>query len=27
VQPPDLGHVVDFPDVGGLQRHCERRAA
>lgn len=26
-QPPDLGEVVEFPDVGGLQRHYERRAA
>ena len=27
VQPPELGKVVEFPDVGGLQRHYERRAA
>jgi transposase InsO family protein len=27
VQPPELGEVVEFPDVGGLQRHYERRAA
>jgi hypothetical protein len=27
VQPPELGEVVEFPDVGGLQRRCERRAA
>ncbi len=27
VQPPDLGRVIEFPDVGGLQRHYERRAA
>ncbi len=27
VQPPELGEVVEFPDVGGLQHHYERRAA
>ena len=27
VQPPELGEVVEIPDVGGLQRHYERRAA
>ncbi len=27
VQPPDLGRVIEFLDVGGLQRHYERRAA
>jgi transposase InsO family protein len=27
VQPPELGEIVEFPDVGGLQRHYERRAA
>jgi transposase InsO family protein len=27
VQPPELGNVVEFRDVGGLQRHYERRAA
>ena len=27
VQPPTCGKVVEFPDVGGLQRHYERRAA
>jgi len=27
VQPPTCGEVVEFPDVGGLQRHYERRAA
>ena len=27
VQPPELGEVIEFPDVGGLQRHYERRAA
>ena len=27
VQLPELGEVVEFPDVGGLQRHYERRAA
>ena len=27
VQPPDLGRVIEFPDVGALQRHYERRAA
>jgi len=27
VQPPTCGAVVEFPDVGGLQRHYERRAA
>ena len=27
VRPPELGEVVEFPDVGGLQRHDERRAA
>jgi len=27
VQPPGFGQVVEFPDVGGLQRHYERRAA
>ena len=25
-QPPELGKVVEFPDVGGLQHHYERRA-
>ncbi len=24
---PDLGRVIEFLDVGGLQRHYERRAA
>ncbi len=27
IQPPELGQVVEFPDIGGLQRHYERRAA
>jgi hypothetical protein len=27
VQPPERGEVVEFPDVGGLQHHYERRAA
>ncbi len=27
VQPPGLGEVVEFPEIGGLQRHYERRAA
>ena len=27
VQPPELGEVVEFSDVGGLQRHFGRRAA
>ena len=27
VQRPGLGEVVEFPDIGGLQRHYERRAA
>ena len=27
VQHPELGEVIEFPDVGGLQRHYERRAA
>ena len=27
VQPPDLGKVVEFPEVGGLHRHYERLAA
>ncbi len=27
VQPPELGEVVEFPDVGGLHHHYERRAA
>ena len=27
VQPPELGKVVEFPEIGGLQRHYERRAA
>ncbi len=27
VQPPGLGRVVECPDVGGLQRHYECRAA
>ena len=27
VQPPGLGKVVEFPDIGGLQRHYDRRAA
>ncbi len=25
-QRPELGEVVEFPDVGGIQRHYERRA-
>lgn len=25
VQPPELGEVVESPDVGGLQHHYERR--
>jgi len=24
---PERGDVVEFPDVGGLQRHYERRTA
>jgi hypothetical protein len=27
VRPRELGEVIEFPDVGGLQRHYERRAA
>ncbi len=27
VQPPELGEVLEFSDIGGLQRHYERRAA
>ena len=27
IQPPELGEVVEFPNVGGLQHHYERRAA
>jgi hypothetical protein len=27
VQPPSLGKVVDFPEVGGLHHHYERLAA
>ncbi|EUC12184.1 integrase core domain-containing protein [Paraburkholderia hospita] len=27
VQPHDRGTVVEFPDVGGLHHHYERRAA
>ena len=27
VQPTELGDVVEFSDIGGLQRHHERRAA
>ncbi len=27
VQSPELGRVVEVPDVGGLQHHYERRAA
>ena len=27
VQPTELGDVVEFPDIGGLQHHYERRAA
>jgi transposase InsO family protein len=27
VQPPQLGKVVEIPDIDGLQRHYERRAA
>jgi putative transposase len=27
VQPIELGKVLEFPDIGGLQRHYERRAA
>ena len=27
VQPPDLGKVVQFPEVGGLHHHYERLAA
>jgi putative transposase len=27
VQPPDLGAVVAFPEVGGLNNHYERVAA
>lgn len=26
-KPPELGKVIEFPDVGALQRHYERRAA
>jgi len=27
VQPPDLGKVLQFPEVGGLHHHYERWAA
>ncbi len=27
VQPPELGEVLEFSDIGGLQHHYERRAA
>jgi transposase InsO family protein len=27
VQPSELGEVLEFSDIGGLQRHYERRAA
>jgi len=27
VQGPERGKVVTFPEVGGLHRRCERRAA
>ena len=27
VHPPELGEVVQFPEVGGFHHHCERRAA
>ena len=27
VQPPTLGGVIDFPEVGGLHHHYERLAA
>ena len=27
VQPPELGEVIEFADVHGLQRHDERRAS
>jgi putative transposase len=27
VQPPELGTVVEFPEVGGLHHRYERRAA
>jgi hypothetical protein len=27
VQPPTLGKVVEFPEVGGLHHYCERLAA
>ena len=27
VQPPELGEVVELPNVGGLHHHYERRAA
>ena len=27
VQPAELGKVVEFPEVGGLHHHYERRAA
>jgi hypothetical protein len=27
VQPPEVGEVIEFPNVHGLQRHYERRAA
>jgi len=27
VQPPELGEVVEFPDIEGLHHHYERRAA
>jgi hypothetical protein len=26
VQPPELGSVVELPEVGGLHHHYERRA-
>ncbi|MBM3790517.1 MAG: transposase family protein [Acidobacteria bacterium] len=27
VQPPDMGTVIEIPEVGGLHHRCERRAA
>jgi hypothetical protein len=27
VQPPEMGEVVEFPEVGGLHHRYERRAA
>jgi putative transposase len=27
IQPPELGKVVELPEVGGLLHRCERRAA